>query len=239
MPGQPDAAGISCPDCGSGLPPTSRFCAVCGHTLSVRTTAPLHPGRTRGPAASSRSATAPQAHSASAPQAPNELRSAGQGVRGASFLLDLAAMMSPALPLTTAAAVLGVAEVVYIVIPVAFVAVWLWMQIWQGLSGNTFGKAMLGLRLVRADDHQPPGLSATLVRSLVLVGTFGLAALPPLLSSGTQTGLHDRISGLTVLDVALGVNPLGTRPQTTLRRTPDRGLTRVHSPIPVPVPRQG
>jgi uncharacterized RDD family membrane protein YckC len=148
-------------------------------------------------------------------------------------------MISPAMPLSTAGALLGVAEVVYIVVPVAFVAVWMWMQIWQGLTGTTFGKAMLGLRLVRAADHQPPGVGASVRRSLTFVATLGLAGLPVLLSPGIQAGWHDQISGLTVLDVATGANPLGQRQETTLRRHPDRGLNRVHSPIPVVASRQG
>ena len=145
-------------------------------------------------------------------------------------------MMSPAMPLCTAAAVLGVAEVIYIVVPVAFVAVWLWMQIWQGLTGKTFGKAMLGLRLVRAADYRPPGLGATSRRSLFFVLTLGLAGLPVLMSSDPEAGWHDRISGLTVLDVTTGANPLGQRQHTTLRRSPDRGLNRITSPVPVSAP---
>ena len=159
--------------------------------------------------------------------------------RCAAWLLDIAAMMSPALPLSTAAAVLGVAEIVYIVIPVAFVAVWLWMQIWQALTGLSFGKAMLGLRLVRVDGLREPGFGAALARSLIFVGTLGAAGLPVVLSARPRDGLHDRLTGLTVLDVTAGANPLGARPATTLRRSADRGLNQVHSPIPVAQSRQG
>ncbi|WP_231743161.1 RDD family protein [Mycobacterium sp. GA-2829] len=158
---------------------------------------------------------------------------ASGGTRCAASLLDLAAMISPAMPLSTAGAVLGVAEVVFVVVPVAFVAVWLWLQIWQGLTGNTFGKALLGLRLVRAADHRPPGVGATVLRGLAFVATVGLAGLPVLLSSRPRAAWHDRISGLTVLDVTTGANPLGQRQQRTLRRAPDRGLNRVVSPVPV------
>jgi hypothetical protein len=171
--------------------------------------------------------------------ASTDVRFAGAGIRCAAFLLDVAAMLSPALPLSIAGAVLGVSEVVYLVVPVAFVAVWLWMQIWQGLTGNSFGKAMLGLRLVRSDDHTPPGVMATLQRSLIAVLTLGLAALPLVLQPTSPAGWHDRACGLTVLDVTLGANPLGPRQQNTLRRNPYRGINRVHSPIPVAAPRQG
>ncbi|BBZ35913.1 RDD family protein [Mycolicibacterium confluentis] len=198
--------------------------------MSIRTAAPARTGDHR-PAVPSRPVVATTI--------PTEFQSASPGVRCASFLLDLAAMMSPALPLSVAGAVLGVAEVVYLVVPVAFVAVWLWMQIWQGLSGNTFGKAMLGLRLVRADNPAPPGVPATLLRSMILIGTLGLAAVPMVLRPDDPTGLHDRVSGLIVLDVTVGANPLGAQQQTTLRRSPERGLNRVQSPIPVAAPRQG
>jgi hypothetical protein len=50
---------------------------------------------------------------------------ARRGVRASAALLDLAAMVSPALPLSAAAAALGVAELVYLVLPVASVAIYL------------------------------------------------------------------------------------------------------------------
>jgi hypothetical protein len=158
---------------------------------------------------------------------------AGRGVRCCCYLLDLAVMMSPALPLAIAGAILGVAEVVYIVVPIAFVAVWAWMQIWQGFTGMSFGKAMLGLRLIRAADHKPPGLAATLTRSGVFAATAGVAALPVVTSPVPRDGLHDHLSGLTMIDVTLGANPLGPRQQTALRRTIDRGLNKVQSPVPL------
>lgn len=235
MPGQQGGTHISCPQCGSGLAPTARFCGVCGHTLNSRNIA-QYPTRSQHRTQTAITvAAAPQ----SAPPTSDTLTPAGRGVRCASYLLDIAAMMSPALPLSTAGALLGVAEVVYVVIPVAFVAVWLWLQIWQGLTGNTFGKAMLGLRLVHTNDLRPPGLVATLLRSLIFVATFGLAALPVVLSPTPAPGLHDRLIGLTVLDVTSGANPLGARQETTLRRSSDRGLNRVHSPIPVAQSRRG
>ena len=228
MRGQSDDAGLLCPQCRCRLPRNARYCGICGHALSAR--AALPPARTPSPPVSA----APAGRAA-----PATVELAGGGVRSAAFLLDLAAMVSPAMPLTTAGAVLGVAEVVYIVVPVAFVAVWMWMQIWQGLTGTTFGKAMLGLRLVRVADYRAPGLGATVRRSLAFVATGGLAGVPVLLSSDPRAGLHDRISGLIVLDVTTGANPLGERQQTTLRRQAGRGLNRVQSPIPISAARRG
>ncbi|WP_102144548.1 RDD family protein [Mycobacterium hubeiense] len=227
MAGQPGTAGTPCPQCGSSLPVNARFCAACGHLLTTRQ-AEQRPAQ---PAAF--------VHSAPLPVTPSEVRLAGPGVRCCSFLLDLAAMMSPALPLSIAGAVLGVAEVVYTVVPVAFAAVWAWMQIWQGLTGTSFGKAMLGLRLVRASDNRAPGVAAAVVRSGIFLVTLGLAALP-VLTNPARTGLHDRVSGTAVLDVTTGANPLGPRQQTILRRSADRSLNRVYSPVSAAAtPRRG
>ncbi|MGE2716266.1 RDD family protein [Mycolicibacterium litorale] len=231
MPVKPGGAALECPQCGSGVASNARFCRACGQPLTARipVARPHHPPVRRS---GSRTVTAEPTG------APAPVRSAGGRVRCTSFLLDLAAMISPALPLSTAAAVLGVAEVVYVVVPVAFAAVWLWMQIWQGTTGKTFGKAMLGLRLVRAADHRPPGVAATLLRSLACTATLGSAGLPVLVSAAPRDGWHDRLSGLTVLDVALGANPLGPRQHATLRRSADRGLSQVHSPVPVAAARR-
>lgn len=221
MPGQPaNGARVDCPHCGSPLPVNARFCGTCGHTVHTRSSAPNDHWQ-RHPAAA---ATVDRVHLAD------------RGVRCSAFLLDMAAMISPALPLAITGAALGVAEVIYIVVPVAFVAVWAWQQIRQGLTGNTFGKSMMGLRVVRATDNRPPGLGPSVQRSLIFVATCGLAALPVLVH---RAGLHDRASGLTVLDVTTGANPLGPRPPAALRRSVDRGLNRVHSPIPHSVSRRG
>ncbi len=142
-------------------------------------------------------------------------------------------MMSPALPLSIIGALLGVAQVVYIVVPVAFAAVWAWMQIWQGLTGTSFGKAMMGLRLVRAADLRPPGVAAAVVRSGVFLATLGLCAVPVMLSRVPREGWSDRVSGLTLLDVSIGANPLGQRQHTRLRRSTDRRIQQVRSPVPV------
>ncbi|MEW5808615.1 MAG: RDD family protein [Actinomycetota bacterium] len=193
------------------------FCGVCGKAAVGRTLSPPPSQPT------SRRMPTPQ---------PGGIVGAGRGVRCCSSLMDAAVMLSPALPLSILGAALGVAEVVYIVVPIAFVAVWAWMQIWQGITGLTFGKAMLGLRLVRADDRRPPGLSASLLRSVAFFFTAGGAALPVIVDASPRDGVHDRMAGLTVIDVARGANPLGPAPQVPLRRSVDRRLNTVRSPVP-------
>ncbi len=142
-------------------------------------------------------------------------------------------MLSPAFPIAIAAAILGVVDVIYIVVPVSFVAIAIWMSLWRALSGMTFGTATLGLRTVRTADNSPPGIGPTLLRSLVFTVTGGLAALPVLGSPAFRRGFHDHVAGTSVIDISLGANPFGSRQQTALRRTLDRGLRKVSSPVPV------
>lgn len=142
----------------------------------------------------------PAPEPATDPILPDHLPLARRGVRASSALLDVAAMASPALPLSAAAAATGIAELVYLVVPVAFAAVWAWIQVWQGLTGSSFGKSMLGLRLVLAGGDRPGGPGRVMLRSLIFAATAGLAALPILRSASPAVGLHDRASGLRVVD---------------------------------------
>ncbi|MCG7592734.1 RDD family protein [Mycobacterium sp. PSTR-4-N] len=221
MTGSPATAEATCVHCGSHVHVNAPFCGVCGKAVVGRALASPAPA----PPRMSTPTPAPT------PRA-GGIVGAGRGVRCCSSLMDAAVMLSPALPLSILGAALGVAEVVYIVVPIAFVAVWLWMQIWQGITGLTFGKAMLGLRLVRADDRRTPGLFASLLRSGVFVVTAGGAALPVISDASPRDGVHDRIAGLTMIDVARGANPLGPSPQVPLRRSVDRRLNTVRSPVP-------
>lgn len=226
---RPDGAESVCAQCGSASALNARFCAACGSTLDTVQSAP----RSHIPTPPAALTSLPHAIDSQA------VLPAGRGVRASSFLLDLAAMMSPALPLSVLGLVIGVPQVVHVVIPVAVCAVWLWMQVWQALTGKTFGKMMLGLRVVGRADNQLPGMRRTLVRSLLFVGTAGLAALPVMTEPAQRLGVHDRISGLQVVDVTNGPNPLGPRKTAALRRAANYGLNRVHSPIPASAPRRG
>ena len=219
MTGSPATAEATCVHCGSRVHVNAPFCGVCGKAVVGR---PLSEP-TPTPARTSTPAPAPAA---------GGIVGAGRGVRCCSSLMDAAVMLSPALPLSILAAALGVAEVVYVVVPIAFVAIWAWMQIWEGITGLTFGKAMLGLRLVRAGDRRPPGLAASLLRSGVFFFSAGVAALPVIVDGSPRDGVHDRIAGLRVIDVARGANPLGPAPQVPLRRSVDRRLNTVRSPVP-------
>lgn len=222
MQGTPSADGTSCRHCGTALRPNAPFCGSCGQAVPNRVL--QHPVRDTRPS--------PVAQAVSSPAA-SQIVPAGRGLRCACYLVDLAVMLSPALPLAIAGAVLGVSEIVYIVLPVAFLAVWVWMQVWQGYTGTTFAKSMLGLRLVRTADHRPPGLATCLARGGIFGATAGLAALPVVLNEVPQSGLHDQLTGVTIIDVVRGVDPQGRKQDPVLRRTVDRGLNKVASPLPV------
>ncbi|GAY17818.1 hypothetical protein MSZK_45440 [Mycobacterium sp. shizuoka-1] len=204
------------------------FCSACGQSVPNR------------PANLVTTTTAPQQPFPTQPTMPvvsDQIVGAGRGVRCCSHLLDVAAMLSPAFPIAIAATVLGVVDVIYIVVPVSFVAISVWMSLWRGLTGMTFGTATLGLRTVRTADNRPPGFAAAGLRSLVFAATGGLAALPVLATEAPRRGLHDRATGISVIDISLGANPFGQRQQTALRRTLDRSLRKVSSPVPVGVGR--
>jgi hypothetical protein len=224
--GQATGLDVGCPHCGSPLRADAPFCNGCGQSVAhLRTAAPPTPTATVGVAAP--------------PLANNgQLVAATRGVRGCAYLLDLAALISPALPITIAAAILGIAEVVYVVIPVAFVAGWIWMSLWQGMTGLSFGKSMLGIRSIRAENSGAPGVGAILLRGIIFTCTAGIAAAPVALSSAPRDGIHDRLSGITLIDITLGANPFGARQQTALRKSIDRSLRRVSSPVPIGPGRQ-
>lgn len=214
----------TCRHCGSALRASAPFCGVCGQAVPNR--AHQHPYPVARPVLVA---------AAAVPPAADRIVGARRGVRCACHLMDVAVMLSPALPLAAAGAILGVAEIVYIVLPIAFLAVWVWMQIWQGYTGMTFGKSMLGLRLVRATDHRPPRLAACITRGGLFGATLGLAALPVVANEVPRDGLHDRVSGLTMIDVVQGANPLGKKQDPVFRRSPDRRLNKVAAPLPVNV----
>lgn len=226
--GASDAAGGQCHHCGSALRLHAPFCGSCGRAVLNRSIPP----------ATQVTAPRPVAPLPTAGQS-DRIVGAGRGVRCASYLLDLAVMLSPALPLAIAAAILGVPEIVYIVVPIAFVAVWAWMQIWQGYTGMTYGRSMLGLRLTRVSDHKPPGLAACVTRSGVFAATAGLVALPVVASDVPRDGWHDKLTALTVIDTVQGGNPLGRKQEPVFRRSPDRGLNKVAGPLSVNMSRRG
>ncbi len=86
---------------------------------------------------------------------------------------------------------------------------WLALGVVAGLTGGSPGRALLGLRLVRADDGGPLGVGPALVRALVLtlatLPTFGIGAAVLAWTAtvdGTRQrrGWHDLVTGSLVVD---------------------------------------
>jgi uncharacterized RDD family membrane protein YckC len=79
--------------------------------------------------------------------------------------------------------------------------------------GRTLGKALLGLRVVRAADGGQPGPLRSLVRWVVLFGALAVPAVGwavALVVAGTR--LHDRLAGTTVVDAGRDAGGDGRRP---------------------------
>ncbi len=225
--GQSVGVDSPCSHCGSPLRPHAPFCGSCGQAVQNRVVAPPT-ARTVSATAATQGAPPPSAQ----PQPVDQILLAGREVRVCAGMLDIAATLSPVVSLAVIAALLGVPAVLYIVVPVAVVSVWIWQQLWLGLTGTSVGKAVLGLRAVHSADRRPPGFPAAALRSLIFGASLGIAALPILISP-TPRGRHDHMTGIDVIDVTIGGNPLGQRQQTPLRRSIDRSLKRVQSPVPL------
>jgi uncharacterized RDD family membrane protein YckC len=69
-------------------------------------------------------------------------------------------------------------------------------------GGATPGKRIAGIRVVRADTGQPPGLGAVVLRTLVLnVLTWVITGLSAVLDEKRHRGLHDRAARTIVVAV--------------------------------------
>ena len=95
-------------------------------------------------------------------------------------------------------------------VAVAMALLWLVLAVVLGLSGNSPGKAMSGLRVVHHGDGTPIGVGPSLLRSLVLGGaglpTFGIGvatlAWTAVEDRGRQRrGWHDHLAHTVVVDV--------------------------------------
>jgi uncharacterized RDD family membrane protein YckC len=88
---------------------------------------------------------------------------------------------------------------------IAFGLLYEWLMI--GLMGATLGKKALGIRVVKADTGENPGLGSSFIRWIIAqVGSFvcGIGALLVYLSpffdkSGRQQGWHDKAANTMVL----------------------------------------
>jgi uncharacterized RDD family membrane protein YckC len=78
---------------------------------------------------------------------------------------------------------------------------WFWNRVWrQGRTGQSVGKSVLGIRLVKEDTGQPAGVGLTVGREFahILDGFFYLGYLWPLWDERKQT-FADKICGTLVV----------------------------------------
>lgn len=139
----------------------------------------------------------------SAGDAPTPMPVAPVGRRVAAFLVDLVVTA-----LVVAGVYLGTEEVLYAAL--ALVEVPVALCVWEARSGLTVGNALLGIRTVRADGPFAPGIGRSVVRGLVVLAGFLVAAVGQfvVVASGAwdrsplKQGWHDALARTTMIDVS-------------------------------------
>ncbi|WP_072804065.1 RDD family protein [Rhodococcoides yunnanense] len=163
-----------------------------------------------------------------------QLLPASRGLRPVATVIDFGAVAFGPFAFTMLGLALSNSAVAVIVGPLSAVCVWIWLVVWNGVRGLSFGKAALGLRLADSATFRPVGVGRSIARSLVFLSLPGLSALSTFFdSSGLRRGWHDRVARTVVIDVVKGANPIGPQIVTTAFRKPDRGVLAVASPVPV------
>ncbi|MEU3474376.1 RDD family protein [Rhodococcus sp. NPDC006774] len=212
-----------CVRCGSGLSPGAPFCAVCGGAVSNRAVAP---------STLAKAATSPLQVDPVSPGA--RVLPASRGLRVVSTVIDCGAVALGPFAFTMLGLALANGAVALVVGSISAVCTWIWLVVWNGVRGVSFGKAALGLRLADSATTRPAGIAAAAARSLVFLAIPWLCALSTAFdSSGLRRGWHDRVARTAVIDVVKGLNPMGPQVVTTAFRKPDRGTLAVASPVPV------
>ncbi|GAA1456200.1 RDD family protein [Williamsia maris] len=217
-----------CSNCSSELTPGAAFCTRCGSGVADRAVAPP--------------SDAPEAVvTVAEPAAPSVdvdtrwagLRPVGVGIRVLSFLLDLSALLVVGSATAALSIVVGVPAIATVIAPLAVVAVWIWNLSWLIVSGNSFGKAAVGVRAVGATTLDTPAALPAVLRSVLFGATAGIVSVTVLVDrTPWKRGWHDIASGIILVDALNGRNPLGPRPVASVLRRPERGLQTVAAPIP-------
>ncbi|HJQ30465.1 MAG TPA: RDD family protein [Rubrobacter sp.] len=71
--------------------------------------------------------------------------------------------------------------------------------VFEGLSGRTLGKMLLGIEVVRAEDGRPPGPGRAALRALMFLAVDGLAGLFVILASSRHQRLGDMAANTLVV----------------------------------------
>lgn len=221
-------ASFPCTQCGSPVPPNAPFCLACGTPVSSRTRAVALGGGAGGSGAGSAADPAGWRPTPVVPPlAAETLVAANYGRRVLAYLIDGAfttvltliviAIVSAAGGFTSsrpgAIAIEGWSFIVVVAGALLYPLAELLMQ---AFLGYTFGKKLLGLRVVRFDTFQSPGIVRMIIRTAVVAAASLVLAVGRLVvylsalwdPSGLLRGWHDRLAKTWVIDVARGPNPL-------------------------------
>lgn len=94
----------------------------------------------------------------------------------------------------------NIAQLDYKAFAVALVAFTVVNQvILAGLTGQTLGKTVLGMRIVRTDTRQAPGVPRALLRHMVWAVPFALVVNVVMMILGNRRTLNDVIAGTVVV----------------------------------------
>lgn len=231
-----------CTQCGSAVPEGAPFCLACGTPVSSRTRA-VALGVDPAPLESSAWRPAP----VDAPLSAESLLPAYYGRRVLAFLIDAAISTVVTLVVVAIVALAGgftsarpgaiaIEGGPFVIVVAGSLLYPLAELLLQSFRGYTVGKKLLGLRVVRFDTFQTPGIVRMIIRTLI-VGVSGLALgigrlvvyLSPLWDpAGLLRGWHDRLARTWVIDVVRGPNPLRIGSGVIT------GSPRAAEPAPVP-----
>lgn len=183
-----------CIECGLQLPSTAKFCPACGTTS--------HPAESGSPAPP---AAAHSVVSSAVTLAPGDMEFASFGQRAVAHIIDWF--------ITAGMMVLGVFLVAAVASAAsrAFDDPWIVAYTWlviagcltykpmlEGGSGQTWGKRLVGIRVVQAEDGSDIGYGKAFGRAAAHLLDFGVGLLLPLWDGQRQT-IHDKAAGTIVV----------------------------------------
>lgn len=217
-----------CSNCSTALTPGAAFCTRCGSGVADRAVAPPSDVPDAVPTVEE-----PAASSVAVDPRWAGLRPVGIGIRVLSYLLDLSVLLVAGSVTAALSIVVGVPGIATVIAPLVVGAVWIWNLSWLVVSGNSFGKAAVGVRAVGVASLDTPAALPAVLRSVLFGVTAGIVSVSVLIDrSPWHRGWHDIASGIILVDALNGRNPLGPRPVASVLRRPERGLQTVAAPIP-------
>ncbi|MDF2443661.1 MAG: hypothetical protein JWR01_1864, partial [Subtercola sp.] len=259
-PPPPAGGSFPCTQCGSPVPANAPFCLACGTPVSSRTRVTALGLAAAQPSAGSGPTADPTPPGAAAEWRPTPvvpplhaetILSANYGRRVLAYLVDIAFTTVLSLIVVGVVALTGgftstrpgaiaIEGWSFVVVVAGCLLYPLLGLLMQAFLGYSFGKRMLGLRLVRSDSFTTPGLLRMIVRSLIVGAAglvFGVGRLVLYLSplwdpAGRNRGWHDRIAKTWVIDVVHGPDPL----RIGTGEIVDAAPAAASAPAPAPAP---